>query len=254
MLQRFYAPSQVQVYLNGVHIENAHMIQYGIQDEKTPVYAYNDYTYRSVYRGRTVVQGVLSVYYSYQGYLFTVMNTPESKIPVEVFENPVLAKYFTTTPLFQDLKMLTASNIKEAYANTKDPKMRKLLAAELEKIYFGFRGLRDKAKQTNQRSKLSEAYNEQLKKREATSRPSDSNVPAMITLSFGGPEHYSRATWEVTPFGPERQYEIPTKRIVGVHFTGETMIVRSEVPEDGNPLLELYPFIAKDIDSGVGRK
>jgi hypothetical protein len=65
--------SNVAVFLNGYHIEQAYGFNYKESVPKIPVYGYNDYEYSTVARGKTMVQGILVLNFVFPGYLTAVL-------------------------------------------------------------------------------------------------------------------------------------------------------------------------------------
>lgn len=66
--------SNVAVFLNGIHVDEAYQIQYKENSNKIPIYGYNDYRFSNIAYGRTLVQGILIVNFKFPGYLNAVLD------------------------------------------------------------------------------------------------------------------------------------------------------------------------------------
>lgn len=75
----FPTASNVAMFLNGVHVELAYGMQYKQSTPKIPVYGYNDYTFKKVMQGKSLVQGAMVLQFVFPGYLTAVINraTPD---------------------------------------------------------------------------------------------------------------------------------------------------------------------------------
>lgn len=71
MSQNLFYPtaSNVTVYINGYHIDQAYRLDYRESTPKIPLYGYNDYHYGRVLEGRTMLNGMLIINFIFSGYL-----------------------------------------------------------------------------------------------------------------------------------------------------------------------------------------
>lgn len=65
--------SNVNVFINGIHIDQAYRVDYKDSLTKTPVWGYNDTVYSKALQGRAIVQGILVINYTFPGYLKAVL-------------------------------------------------------------------------------------------------------------------------------------------------------------------------------------
>lgn len=233
-MTRYFAPAQVTVYINNHWIEDACMLEYTIQDEQKPIYAYNDTTYRSVARGRTIVQGRLALNFRRQGYLYSVLNeTVDAKWPSEAYKYPHTLKRLNTGTWFDSLATMGLEEVKDALTlalSTMDKKTTEYqtFKKELTKLFW-----REGALEATTRSLFSRDYNQGIEETEATARPGKHDGACNIALHFGSDERYGDARF--------------TKELIGVKFIGESSVTSIDVPNDGMPIRETYTFIAKDL-------
>ena len=69
--------SNVSVYINGIHIDQAYRIDYKESLPKSPIYGYNDEKYTKAIKGRSLIQGLLVVNFTFPGYLKAVLAEAE---------------------------------------------------------------------------------------------------------------------------------------------------------------------------------
>lgn len=72
--------SNVAVFINGYHIDQAYRFDYRESSPKIPVFGYNDYNYGRVLRGREIINGMLILNFIFSGYLYTVLEKTGSGV------------------------------------------------------------------------------------------------------------------------------------------------------------------------------
>lgn len=79
MTHLYPTSSTVAVFLNGIHIDQAYQLQFKEGATKVPIYGYNDPFFSKVAYGRVMVQGLLTLNFTFPGYLNTVLDESYEK-------------------------------------------------------------------------------------------------------------------------------------------------------------------------------
>ena len=75
----FPTASSTAVFINGIHIDQVHRVDFKETDPRIPLYGYNDHMYSRTLKGRRVLQGFLVINYTYPGYLAAALRSSNSK-------------------------------------------------------------------------------------------------------------------------------------------------------------------------------
>ena len=238
--KQYYSPTQVTVFLNDYILADACIIAYNIQDEKIPVFGYNDYNYRTVYRGQTLVRGNLAIKFTQQGHLFSVMEQWEQDALYHLYVDVDTAlKHTGPKALYENVKNLTADDrekLEDAIASARPGSYeQKRLIDELRRLFWKQQSYFAEANQT--RSAIDESVNVAMRLAATGKRAGLANTSTnKISIVFGGPEQFGNTSL--------------TKTIHGVYFDQEAMTITSQVPNDGESIMEVYQFIGRNITSG----
>lgn len=69
----YFSGADVNIYFGDIWVEEATSLQFGLQEEVLPIYGYQSFTMDSVSRGRRIVQGQFSINFKSTGYLQQVL-------------------------------------------------------------------------------------------------------------------------------------------------------------------------------------
>lgn len=72
--QGFFTSAQANLYIGDLFIDQLNVIQYALQQNNVPVYAYCSEFYDAIGRGRSIVQGQIVLNYVHSGYLLAALN------------------------------------------------------------------------------------------------------------------------------------------------------------------------------------
>jgi hypothetical protein len=75
----YYSPIQSAVYVGGMWLDDICAINWSVQDNKIPLYSYNDTRVRAFAKGRTLAQGRLAVNFQRPGFLMSAIKEKSSK-------------------------------------------------------------------------------------------------------------------------------------------------------------------------------
>lgn len=217
----YYSGTDIRIYLGDMWVDEIVEIGFDLQEQVAPIYGYASYTFDKVARGSRIVQGSFAVNFKEAGYLQTILNSLSSK---QAGENP---SWF-------NLSNFNGSPGVAAHKNT-----------SVEHIIENFQGLADDyenaiwGEQSNSstiiesRRKDSFFYGVQENENNKALRDHGFN----IFLTFGNTYDPSRGS---------NNFQT-AQSIVGVQLTG----VSTRIDPSGNPVLEVYSFIAKDLSNNV---
>lgn len=237
----YYSASQVILFINGFLVDDACCLNYAVQDEKIPIYGYNDRDWRTVVPGKSMVQGNIDIHFRYHGYLTDVINTTRNQVlPDNVRQ---LASIKRVRNIDQDLS---------AFRDFNRP-------ADLESKREMFEGIFRRQQEMGDRdpevtdwanttlSQLKKLYwGEQNRNDIAFSDPGNRTRPGRATgrtgfdimVRFGN----------LNGLGDTRT----TLLLEDVHVIGQSVPISSTVPDGGSPIKESYPFIARTIRPYLG--
>lgn len=220
----YYSPSQVSLFVNGYHIDDAVGIQWNIVDDKTPVFGYADRFMRTTMTGKSIVQGSLEIHFRFHGYLTNVIETIQT-------EDPLGPKAY-----FDWRKSTHKNNVDEnmeLFKRTYAPDQK---AAEIANLFAPLAGLTLDSTPRDVFQSIKNTFwspTDPLTSHPAKERPGLHPKSFDILVSYGGAAtEYNR---------------LVNMLIEGVRIVGQSTVISADVPEAGAPLREAYSFVARTI-------
>lgn len=206
-----YSSSQVNLFIDGYHIEEAVAIQYEYSAPKIPEYGYADFNYRVLTEGRKIVQGTLQINYRYYGYLTNVIR-----------------EYASAQ---EDLDTRLSLSQRLGYIrNKKQQRVSAALASVIDSPGDADRQARIDALTAAFLENGSTGYNT-TPTRSPGVHAADAGI-MNIDVIFNGQE-------DTMGDGI---------RLVGVALQGSSTIITADAADGGSPVRESYPFIAHSIE------
>lgn len=98
----FPTASSIAVFLNGVHVDLAYSINFRHSVPKIPIYGYNDYEFKKVVKGKSIVQGVLVCNFIYPGYLSAILNARQAAYSPKLYNYSILENSPSVQNQFKD--------------------------------------------------------------------------------------------------------------------------------------------------------
>jgi hypothetical protein len=239
LVESYWSPAQVRLFVDGVWIDDACAVMYRIFDNKVPKYGYWDRFLRTVAQGTTLVQGRLSINFRYNGYLRTVIEDQvrRRKDALELEDGLHIDDY-------QALRLSTTDRLEwlNDQAIHAPPEVRKKRFDFFKRKLWSQSDIlnsnNDEAdKMTTDIPFDSPEGKEEAKERRAFLRPGLFTDGFDITMEFG-------AVLD--------EYNDPglIRVIQAVHLTGESVVAEIDVPDGGRAIREVYDFLARDVRSG----
>lgn len=220
----YYSGTDIRIYFGDMWIDEIVEIEWALQEQVAPIFGYSSYTWDKVARGNRVVTGSFSINFKEAGYLQTVLNSLSSQETDGDWFN--LKEYQGTEQKNGSITNLRKNvPVESVIANFQE------LADDYESALWGTSS--DSADLVNSRKKDSFFYGI----KENGSNKALKNHGFNILLTYGMYKDSARSN---TGFQT-------AQTIVDVQLTG----VSSTVDPSGNPISEVYTFIAKDISGNV---
>lgn len=240
----YWGPAQVRLYVDGVWADDACAIQYMIQDNKVPKYGYSDKYYRTVAQGQTLVTGMLSINFRFNGYLRSV-------IEKQIRRRSDFNSLVNSGPGWPRLNVRTLEDIK----NLDD-------AGKLETLAFIAQGYppKDRGKVFDNWKDMiwgkgTDRFEKSLDSTLETPRiMGDSTIQERVEArSYQRPGLFTTGFDVMMVYGtdPENIKDPGYIRVIqDVHLTGEAQRIEIEVPDGGRAIREVYQFLARDVRAG----
>jgi len=243
-LDAYWGPAQVRLYIDGAWIDDACGVQYQIRDSKTPKYGYFDQFFRTVARGQTIVQGMLSINFRFLGYL-------RSAIEKQIRRRSDFARLVGGGDLpRENVRNLNGvSNLTEAarlevlsaMAQGYPPNLRNETFEEWKDKIWGIDSNDEWDRMMDRRLEkpgvLSTEESDERVERRSYQRPGLFTEGFDIMMVYG--------TQPVNESDPGL-----IRVIQQVHLTGESQRVEIDVPDGGRAIREVYQFFARDVRAG----
>lgn len=223
----YYSPSQISLYINGYHVDDAISISYSVQDQKTPIYGYNDYEFRNLVQSRSIVQGELDIHFRFFGYLTWVIEKVYSTLDsLTNAKDLQLIKHFKNVDKNMEVfsNIGTPNKIAEVISRISGPAPSRPIQAK---------GLLEELKKRYWRQP------EDALDPKSRSRPGLSSEDFDIVIQYGNVIEKSHPLTSIT--------------IKGARIIGQSSVISGEVPDGGVPVRENYQFVAKSIVPGPRR-
>ena len=245
MSQKFYpSPSTTTYYIGGVLIDDVYRVDFKRDISHQPIFGYDDARYSFVAMGKELVAGNIIINFRYPGYLQAAIN---ESLKLTNSWLPSIEKLLTTEPLLEaqpvseeqfkiegrDLEGIT----------TREERMEVIANKLLEHGFFSNSDLADRLKEQFDRRYLPQGFD--AYKPQLWSSPLDgqSDQPSItnfdLSISYGTP-------------GREWAYVRTLKDVV---LVGESEVVSAsagagnDMSSSAQPILEIYPFFARTIES-----
>jgi len=209
----YYSASQAQIYFGDVFIDEINSIQFATITNRTPLYGYADKLFRTVATGNLIVQGSFTINYVEANYLNIIGKAIVNR---DLGSAQGIGRHHSDQFLFE-----------EQYYNGQMPHPN-----------VTFRELQTVNEVRNLGNKEFKKYAREQEQMQATP---------------GGPETPQRERFDLMPpfdiFLIMGDYNDPSvdhtvRRLRSVYLTGQSQTIIS----NGEPIMESYSFIARDID------
>ena len=238
--QHYVSTDSATLFIKGWWVDDACAIQYQVADPKEPLFGFRDKRWRDVAEGNIMVHGMLDINFRYKGYLtFLLSNLDflEAKIKKarETGGDNVLGEY---SDFLRGLN--PDNNLRDAGLDGTDftvEQRKKFLESSAEDFDLRkFRRLANAMKEdywdkVPYPDRKTQAANERLR---AGTWPDGFDIDVVFAQN------------EVDDITKDQDPGL-VETLVDVRIVGQSKIIQNTVPGGGEPLLERYQFIAKDV-------
>lgn len=228
------------LFINGYHVDDAAGIQYRVTDTKNPIYGYNDVEWRTIVRGRSIVQGSLEINYLYPGYLTDAIQAAGDLSVEAVAENIALIKHIKSAETTFDLYRDIDAPIEKAKV-VKDVVSKLLDAGVTSKVAIAGAARYRARKYLEELKDIYWAQDRTIGNRsQPVPRPGNATPSASMPSGFAIVVRYGNSS-------------IMGKRmstallIEDVNIDTQSQIISADVPDGGAPIREAYSFVARRI-------
>jgi hypothetical protein len=221
----YYSGTDIRIYFGDQWVDEIVEIEWTLQEQVAPIYGYSSHTWDRIARGNRYVQGSFSINFKEAGYLQTILNSLSSEMTEE-------KEWFNLEEFNYGQ---SADGGKENGFSHKDTSVEYViknfsaLANDYEKALWGVSS--DSKGLVESRKKDTFFYGNDVKNKALKEHGFN------ILLTYGQNGDTSRGNAS----------HITAQTIVGVQLTG----VSQRVDPSGNPVSEVYSFIAKDVSGNV---
>ncbi len=255
----YFSGAQVACYIGDVFVDEITSLNYGVSNERTPLYGYADQYFRDVSKGRVIVQGTFTINFKEAGYMFLILERYQRLLNGKSTRlNPFLGSADVNSrnieqvingevSTFQRNEIIQA--IAEAQANTaKIPdtaerfsdKEQELTTINRIDAARGLGGFASSARSTGGiglAENIFEVFEDAIWRKPPEDLDNDhrradepSLNPFDIYVAFGD-------------FAGDNRANHTIQKITGVHIVGSS----KQIVIDGQPIQEAYQFIARNI-------
>lgn len=224
----YYSGTDIRIYFGDMWLDEIVEIQWSVQEQVAPIFGYSSFTWDKVARGNRIVQGSFSINFKEVGYLQTILNSLSSNLKEkkQAFDSSKWEATFQPENNVKYGKYYSRSDsveyIIDNFAEMSD---------EYEMAIWGVENNSSTSIDSRKHDTLFYGTSENENNQELRDHGFN------ILIAYGkqydpakGREGYSTA-----------------QTIVNVQLTG----VSQQVDPSGNPVSEVYTFIAKDISGNV---
>jgi hypothetical protein len=225
----FFTGSDVRIYFGDTWVDDVTGLAFNVQETVQPIYGYASFTYDAIARGTRQVQGQFSINFKESYYLHSVMNRLEQKMK-EQEESGFAAQSGDGVYGFYNDKITVDHLMSSVTDNSSFEKY----ATMYEKALWGAEGSESMRTLVNKRQSTSFFAPDSkghIQKNGFTIMVLYGPEPGLKEMYASGKEDISRTAHSLT----------------GVHITG----VSQQIDSSGQPLQEIYTFIAQDIDWNI---
>lgn len=229
----YFAGSDVRIYFGDVWVDEITNLQFTLQEQVTPIYGYASYTWDKVARGTRYIQGSFAINFKESYYLHYVMNSLSSKLKAEDKE----------TPVFSAASWKEGTSV-EHLIETADTPAFESIADEFEKSLWG-ESSNDQMTSLVTRRKNDTFFSPEHRGNnkegdgviyDSTSQKALADEGFNILINYGPMNEVGGMKASVTAHS-----------LIGVQLTGVSQVIGG----DGQPVQEMYSFIARDLDGNV---
>lgn len=230
----YFAGSDIRIYFGDVWVDEITSLQFTLQEQVTPIYGYASYTWDKVARGTRHIQGNFSINFKESYYLHYVMNSLSSKMQAPS----------TSSPAFSAATWKEGVSVEHLVESADGPTFESV-ADEFEKSLWG------------------EGSNANINSVVATRKGNTFFSPEQRGKNEeDGSATYDQATSQkqlaeqgfniLVGYGPMNEKDgmkaaETAHTLMGVQITGVSQVIGG----DGQPIQEMYSFIARDLDGDV---
>lgn len=225
----YYSGSDVRVYFGDTWIDEIVEVNFSLQEQVAPIYGYGSHTFDAAARGNRIVVGEFVVNFKEVGYLHAVLDWLSSEMVND-------KEWFSLEEFNADMLNESGEAIGRGYNLPPEKVIANFntLAEQLENSIWGNAEDEAVADFTDSRTKESYFYGQNNAKNKLIR---DHGFNVLIT--YGG----------ACQSGRNSDSFKTVQSIVGVQLTG----LSQRVDPSGNPVQEVYSFIAKDITGNMTR-
>ncbi|MFE4029166.1 hypothetical protein ACFX4N_23715 [Priestia sp. YIM B13551] len=227
----YYSGTDIRIYFGDDWIDEIVEIEWSVQEQVAPIFGYSSFTWDKVARGNRFVQGSFSINFKSAGYLQTILNSLSSEMTED-------NEWFSMDEFRERIDLndgringhpgSNQTSVEYVINNFEE------LANDYEYALWGFDS--DSNKTIDSRKHDTFFYGTKANANNKALKEHGFN----ILLTYGNAPDPARG----------RVGYHTAQTIVGVQLTG----VSQRVDPSGNPISEVYTFIAKDISGNVAQK
>ncbi len=238
----YVSTDSATLFVKGWWIDDAAAIQYQVMDPKEPLFGYRDKHWRTVAEGNVMVHGALDINFRYKGYLtFLLANLEFLQTRIE------LARTFDEGNVLGDYAnflygLNPDNNLRQVGLDVTDltaEQRAAILESSVEDFDLRkFRRLGNAMKEDFWRTNVSQ-YDSRADQ-QAAQRKRVGTWPDGFDIDIVFAQN------EVDDLTKNQDPGL-VERLVDVRIIGQSKILQNSVPGGGEPLIERYQFIAKDV-------
>lgn len=227
--EEYFTGSDIRIYFGDEWVDEVTSLSFNVSENVQPIYGYASFTYDAVARGARQIQGQFSINFKESYYLQSITNRLEINM-----RKQKEGKYKNTTSKYKEFndqigvdQLLQESKI--------DPESFEKYASMYEQSLWGESSSQSMATRTNDRS-----HNSFFAPKEGRENIAKDGFSIMVLYgpTVGLDSSYSDNKENVAR---------TVHSLVGVQITGVTQ----QIDSSGNPIQEVYNFIARDIDWNI---
>lgn len=228
----YYSGMCARIYFGDLWIDEIVEIEWSLQENVAPIFGYASYTWDKVARGNRFVTGSFVINYKEVGYLQTVLNSLSSEMTDE-------SEWFSLTEFdgSKEVKAHKNLSVEQVIENFDD------LANDFEDALWGKES--DSSGLVDSRRTDTFFYGDHSNTKNTPMKEHGYN----ILITYGNAD-LGAGSKSCAPKGSELYgsgVSDTAQTLVGVQLTG----VSQRIDPSGNPIQEVYTFIAKDISGNV---
>ena len=228
--QEYFSGAQVSVYFGKIWVDEIVSLQFSLIEKVMPIFGYKSYVADTFVRGNRLVQGQFTINFKESYYLKNVLDRLEKDATLRVADNPEIA--YSNDPTVPNVQ--AAITELQNLSNVMQESGIDMSKSSIEENYRALAEAYQRALWGDPKSPydINNKHNTYFfPKAEGKSALQDKGFNIVIT--YGNTD---------SPTGT-------VKNIVGVQLASCSQILNPS----GNPVLEEYSFIAKDLDGPINQ-